>query len=152
MATDLLTDIIRQIETRRRELANAVHEYQRLEAARAALDETTRDAPRSRPSGPPAATKPRRRRNAAVSARPSGRAKRGNTSARAHSRAPRGANRAAFLAALQERPGASVAEIADATGVTRAVLYQLRRRLLDDGAIAEQPRDDGRKGYALTGS
>jgi DNA-binding PadR family transcriptional regulator len=43
-----------------------------------------------------------------------------------------------------------VAEIADATGVAPGVLYQLRRRLLDDGAIVERVRDDGRKGYELT--
>jgi hypothetical protein len=45
----------------------------------------------------------------------------------------------------------SVAEVAHATGVARPVLYQLRRRLLDEGAIVEMPRGDGRKGYALTG-
>src|SRR5688572_25104818 len=111
MATDLLTDIIRQIEARRSELAVAVHEYERLEAARAALDGTTRAAPRSRLSVPRSATKPTPRGKAAVSAAPSRRAKRGRTSTRARSRAPRGANRAAFLAALQERPAASVAEI-----------------------------------------
>jgi sugar-specific transcriptional regulator TrmB len=44
-----------------------------------------------------------------------------------------------------------VAEVAEATGVHRAVLYQLRRRLLDEGAVVEQQRGDGRKGYALTG-
>jgi DNA-binding transcriptional ArsR family regulator len=150
MAIDLLTDTVRQIEARRSELAVAVHEYERLEAARAALDGTTRAAARSRRSGPRAAMKPSPRGKAAVSAAPRMRAKRGRTSTRARSRAPRGANRAAFLAALQERPAASVAEIADATGVAPGVLYQLRRRLLDDGAIVERVRDDGRKGYELT--
>jgi hypothetical protein len=151
MPTDLLTDIVRQIDERRSELADAVDEYQRLEAARAALDGTHRGGRGSRPPGPRAATKPRVRGKAAVTGPLTGRTKRRRTTARARSRAPRGANRAAFLAAVQERPGASLAEIADASGIQRAVLYQLRRRLLDGGAIAERPRDDGRKGYALTG-
>jgi DNA-binding transcriptional ArsR family regulator len=151
MPADLLTDIVRQIDARRRELADAVHEYQRLEAARAALVGTARPASSTRPSGSRTATKRTPRgKTAAVSAPPAGHVQGGRTTARARSRAPRGANRAAFLAAVQERPGASVAEIADATGIQRAVLYQLRRRLFDDGAIAERPRDDGRKGYALT--
>jgi hypothetical protein len=44
-----------------------------------------------------------------------------------------------------------VAEVAEATGVQQGVLYQLRRRLLDEGAVIEQQRGDGRKGYALPG-
>src|SRR5918992_316239 len=40
MPADLLADIVRQIDQRKRELAAAVHEYERLEAARAALDGT----------------------------------------------------------------------------------------------------------------
>jgi hypothetical protein len=151
MPADLLTDIVRQIDARKRELAAAVHEYERLEAARAALDGThgsTRDRSAAGQRG--TANASRRAGVARSAARRSGGARR-RTKAPARPRAPRGANRAAFLGALRERPGSSVAEVAEATGVHRAVLYQLRRRLLEEGAVVEQQRDDGRKGYSLPG-
>jgi hypothetical protein len=151
MPVDLLRDIVRQIDARRRELAAAVREYERLEAARAALDGTPQST-RDRSAAGQRGTANARRRGGV--ARPAARRSAGSrrrTNAVARPRAPRGANREAFLGALRERPGSSVAEVAEATGVHRAVLYQLRRRLLDEGAVVEQQRDDGRKGYALPG-
>ena len=144
MPADLLADIVRQIDARKRELAEAVHEYERLEAARAALDGTTRS------TGQRGTTKASRR--GSMDRPPSARATtRRRTKALARPRAPRGANREAFLRALRERPGSTVAEVAEATGVQQGVLYQLRRRPLDEGAVIEQQRGDGRKGYALPG-
>jgi hypothetical protein len=151
MPVDLLADIVRQIDERKRELAAAVHEYERLEAARAALDGTPGSArDRSAAGRRGTATAGRRGGVGRSAARRSAGARR-RTKASARPRAPRGANREAFLGALRERPGSSVAEVAEATGVHRAVLYQLRRRLLDEGAVVEQQRGDGRKGYALPG-
>jgi hypothetical protein len=150
MPADLLADIVRQIDERKRELAAAVHEYERLEAARAALDGTpgsTHDRGAAGRRG--TATASRRGGGRSAGRRSAGARRR--TKAPARPRAPRGANRDAFLGALRERPGSSVAEVAEATGVHRAVLYQLRRRLLDEGAVVEQQRDDGRKGYSLPG-
>jgi hypothetical protein len=147
MPVDLLGDIIRQINERRRKLAAVVREYERLEAARAALDGT---AGSRRPAGRRRATKTGRRGRVERASGDSAETRR-RTRAVTRPRAPRGANREAFLNALRERPGSSVPEVAHRTGVQPAVLYQLRRRLLDDGTVVEQPRDDGRKGYALTG-
>jgi hypothetical protein len=151
MPADLLADIARQIDERKRELAPAVHEYERLEAARAALDGTPRSTRDRSAAGRRGTAKASRGGGGGRSAarRPAG--TRGRTRTPARPRAPRGANREAFLDALRERPGSSVPEVAEATGVHQAVLYQLRRRLLDEGAVVEQQRDDGRKGYAPTG-
>jgi hypothetical protein len=151
MPADLLADIVRQIDARKRELAEAVREYERLEAARAALDGTTGSTRDRSPSGRRRTAKASRRGSVRRSAARSSAGTRRRTKAAARPRAPRGANREAFLGALRERPGSSVAEVAEATGVQRGVLYQLRRRLLDEGAVVEQQRDDGRKGYALPG-
>jgi hypothetical protein len=147
MPDDLLADIVRQIDARRRELAAVVREYERLEAAREALDGT---AGWRRAAAQRRATKAGRRGSVGRATRRSAGTRR-RTTAAARPRAPRGANREAFLNALSERPGSSVPELAELTGVQRGVLYQLRRRLLDEGAVVEQRRDDGRKGYALTG-
>jgi hypothetical protein len=35
------------------------------------------------------------------------------------------------------------------TGISAGVLYQVRRKLLEEGAITEEIRSDGRKGYAV---
>jgi hypothetical protein len=148
MPVDLLEDIVRQIDARRRELAAVVREYERLEAARAALDGTSGSR---RPAAQRRATKSGRPGSVRQAAARRSAGSRRRTKAVARPRAPRGANREAFLGALRERPGSSVPEVAEATGVQRGVLYQLRRRLLDEGAVVEQQRDDGRKGYALQG-
>lgn len=54
-----------------------------------------------------------------------------------------------MLKAIEKQPGASVPELAHVTGISAGVLYQLRSRLVDEGAIKEETRSDGRKGYAL---
>ena len=149
MPVDLLEDIVRQIDARRRELAAVVREYERLEAARAALDGTSGSR---RPAAQRRATKAGRRGSVRQAASRRSAGSRRRTKVVARPRAPRGANREAFLGALRERPGSSVPEVAEATGVQRGVLYQLRRRLLDEGAVVEQQRGDGRKGYALPDS
>jgi hypothetical protein len=148
MPADLLADIVRHIEARKRELAAAVHEYERLEAARAALDGAS-GSPRGRgPARQPGTRSPGRRGSVDHAARRSAGTRR-RTKATARPRARRGANREAFLGVLRERPGSTVGEIGDATGVSRGVLYQIRRRLLEEGAVLEQQRGDGRTGYAL---
>jgi hypothetical protein len=131
LVVDLLTDIRRQIDERRNDLRAAVQEHELLVAARDALG----DASRAQPTG--ATTGGRRK-----SSRPGGRRR----------RARRGANRTAVLRALEKQPGASVGELAAATRIKASVLYALRRRLMEDGAIVERERDDGRKGYALSNS
>jgi hypothetical protein len=97
----------------------AAEEYERLEAALAALGDGA------------AAPKPARRRR---SAQP---------------RAPRGANREAVLRALEERPGASASELAAASGVDRTALYPLLNRLAERGEVTKEQLPGGATGYRL---
>jgi hypothetical protein len=136
---DLLTDIEGQIQARLKELKAAVDEYTRLENAAEALD--------GQGSSSDGSDTPRRR---------SGRGRtagRGVSASRkvagGRKRAPRGANREAVLQAVKKQPGASVPEIAKASGVQVNVVYQVRSRLLQEGALNEDERPDGRKGYVL---
>lgn len=135
MTDDLLARVLREIEDRRAELAAAVQEYNRLESARAALEGVPGSGTQPSRVGPT-----QRRRTATPSRR---------TSRSRRQRAPRGANREAVRKALEKQPGASVPELASLTGIDARVLYQLRRRLVDEGILEEAVRSDGRKGYAL---
>jgi IclR helix-turn-helix domain len=119
---EILDRIHAEIRERLAASRAAAEEYERLQAALAALGAT-----------PEPAAKPRRARRA--SAQP---------------RAPRGANRAAVLRALEERPGASASELAAASGVGRTVLYGLLNRLVEAGEVAKEELPGGATGYRLT--
>lgn len=122
---DLLDRIHAEIRERLAASRAAVDEYERLQAALAALGET------SDGGGTQA---PRRRRAASAGAQP---------------RARRGANREAVLSALAERPGVSAGELAAASGVSRTVLYNLLRTLSRRGELVRQELPGGGAGYAL---
>jgi transposase len=132
--TDLLTDITRQIEARKHELAGAVREYRQLEAAAAALVDGSENTTGSLPRRPE---------------RTGGRARSQRRRRGRRRRAARGANRDAVLTALGQRAGLSVRELADATGVKAAVLYPLCGRLLKEGVLVDQPGGDGRRRFAV---
>lgn len=94
--------IIAGIDARLAELAPLIEEHAQLTAARAVLlgdgaasARAARTAPRSARATRPAAGR----------------------------RAPRGANRAAILAYVAAHPGATVAQIADATGIAKPTLH-----------------------------
>src|SRR3954468_14016047 len=106
---EILDRIHAQIRERLAASRAAAQEYERLEAALAAL------------GGGPAAAPARARR------RPAG-----------QPRAPRGANREAVLRALEERPGASASELAAASGVARTALYPLLNRLAESGEVVKE--------------
>jgi hypothetical protein len=115
-STTGLAGIIEGIDARLAELQPLVEEYNQLQAARTALnavDPTAASASRGRV----------RATQTAGSARPA---------ATPSGRAPRGANRAAILAFVGANPGATVAEISDATGIAKPTLhstvYGLKRR------------------------
>src|SRR4051812_35057389 len=101
MPEDLLNRIRREI-SERKQAAHAAHdESRRLEAALAALQAGTSElgtstVDRGRGS-------PRRRRSSGAA-----------------SRAPRGQNRRRLLEAVADRPGATVGQLAEVTGVKRA--------------------------------
>lgn len=131
MPDDLLDRIRTELEQRLEETRAARDEYARLERAKAALDAA--EADRSEPSMTPSA----RSRSRAQTSRPS-------------RRAPRGQNRERVLAAVRERPGASAAEIASASGVDRPVLYGLLAKLVRTNELRKEQLPDGRAGYSLT--
>lgn len=95
--------LIAGIDARLAELEPFIEEHAQLTAARAVL--TGDGTAPARPAG----------RAATRSGRPARRA--------VGRRAPRGANRAAILAHVAEHPGATVAQISDATGIPRPTLY-----------------------------
>jgi hypothetical protein len=119
---ELLDRIHAEIRERLAASRGAAQEYERLQAALAAL------------GGPAQATSapaPRRVRRPAAE------------------RAPRGANREAVLRALEERPGASASELAAASGVNRTVLYGVLKRLIEGGEVAKEELPGGSTGYKL---
>ena len=119
--SELLDRVRAEVRARRDELRPHVAEYERLEAASAALGGLA-SAPRSAP--------PR-------------------TAKTARKRAPRGANRTAILAAVHERPGASAGELAVAAGIKRPVAYQLLAKLAGQGELVRKPLPGGASGYSL---
>jgi sugar-specific transcriptional regulator TrmB len=135
MPTMLLDEIRSQIRDRLRELEPAARESERLEAALAALGGVRQpsSARKAKPSRP--AARPRRRASRATP-----------------KRAPRGANRAAVLAALAERPGVDAGELSSATGVKKAVLYNLLKALERRGEVVKEPLPGGTSGYRLVES
>jgi hypothetical protein len=135
MAELLLDRIHSQIRDRALELEPAVREYDRLEAALTVLGGLD-DAPV--PSAP-ATSQPRSGKRRPKPSAPT----RGK-------RSPRGANRAAALAALTERPGASASELSRASGVGKPVLYALLKTLEKQGEVAREELPSGTAGYRLT--
>jgi hypothetical protein len=67
-------------------------------------------------------------------------------------RAHRGANREALLRAIRDRPGASGAELAGASGVERNTLNGLLGRLVKAGELEKRQLPSGRTGYAISAS
>ena len=110
---DLVDEIVQGIRARLKELAPAAAEYERLQAADAALDGSGDQS--SEPSPARAAAQPRRRRRA-----------RGGRAARASGppppRARRGQNKAAVFGVIAERPGVTVSEIAEVTRIAKPLV------------------------------
>jgi len=133
---DLLDRVRTEMSTRLAELRPLVDEHRRLHAALQALGDVAGSAAAGSTSAPaPAPVKPRARK-----APPS----------KPRTRAPRGANRAAVVRALQDRPGATGAELATVSGVERNTLYTVLTRLVREGQVQTQSLPTGRTGYALS--
>lgn len=99
-----------------------VQERDRLRAARAAL--TGEGSPASPTDGGAAARTPRRR-------------------------APRGENKGRLLEALQQRPGASVAELAQVSGVSQPTASSTLRQMAERGEAERVDLGGGKMGYRL---
>jgi hypothetical protein len=132
--TDFLDEKRHEIGARLKELKPLVDEYQRLEAAVAALDgitslSTNGSAARHTSRGEKTSAKPRspRKRGAAHGAR-RGRPKGSGT---------RGAE---ALALVTASPGITIPELADKMGIKQNYLYRVLPGLADDGLVVKDGR------------
>jgi hypothetical protein len=117
---DFLDEKRKEIQARLKELRPLVDEYHRLEAAEQALSGV----------GPkPAAATPTRRRRAASSSN----GRRGR---------PRGSGTRAAqaLQLVEERPGITIPELAQAMGIKQNYLYRVMPGLADEGKVTKSGR------------
>ena len=130
-AADFLDETRKEIAARLNELKPLVDEYQRLEAAAAALDgvsATTRThaapATRRAPARATAATRKRGATHGRRRGRPKGSGTRG----------------AEALALVKENPGITIPEIADKMGIKQNYLYRVLPGLAADGLVVKDGR------------
>jgi hypothetical protein len=125
---DFLEEKKREIDERLKELRPLVDEFQRLEAAAAAL-QGVGGSSNSRASAP--ATRRTRRRSAASSGGGTGRRGR-----------PRGSGTRSkqALELVRTRPGISIPEIAEAIGIQQNYLYRVLPALQKDGLVRKEGR------------
>ena len=124
---DFLEDKKREIRTRLTELKPMVEEYQRLEAAAAALDGVPSNG--NAPRRPRAATTTKRSA-ASSSSSPSRRGR------------PRGSGTRSkqALEIVRARPGVTIAELADAMKIKQNYLYRVLPALAKDGLVNKKGR------------
>jgi hypothetical protein len=132
MATDFLDEKRSEIGARLKELRPLVEEYERLEAAAAALDGVSATAlTSSEPTGsarrtPPPATAPTRKRSASRGRR--GRQKGSGT---------RGAE---ALALVKASPGITIPEIAEKMAIKQNYLHRVLPGLAKEGLVVKDGR------------
>jgi hypothetical protein len=135
---DLVDEMVQGIRARLKELAPAVAEYERLQAADAALDGS--DGQSTERSAARAAPQPRRRRRS-----------RGGRAVRASRpsapRARRGQNKAAVFGVIAERPGVTVSEIAEVTGIAKPLVYNTTRAGVERGELERVALPDRLSGF-----
>jgi hypothetical protein len=128
---DFLDEKRREIRSRMKELKPLVDEYQRLEAAAAALDGVPADgsvpASRRRP-GRPRGTGRRASAGGGRRGRPKGSGTRANEA----------------LTLIKDNPGITIPELADKMGIKQNYLYRVVPSLAGDGLV----RKDGRGWHA----
>jgi len=124
--TDFLDDKKREINDRLKELKPLVDEYQRLVAAKAALDGVGADSTAPRRGRRPASS-------GASSASGNGRRRRGR---------PRGSGTRATeaLDLVKANPGISIPEIAEKMDIQQNYLYRVLPGLAQDGLVEKQGR------------
>jgi hypothetical protein len=135
---DLLDSIRAQLRTRLEELRPLVGEYERLQAAEAALADGSSTGTRA---GQPERRASQARRGDARRLR-----------SRRRSRVPgeRQANRQKLLALVRERPGITKAELTAAARLSSAAVAQNLRRMLDRADVREEALPGGAIGYRMT--
>jgi CRP-like cAMP-binding protein len=128
---DFLEEKKREIDERLKELRPLVDEFQRLEAAAAALQGVGASS-NSRASAP-AARRTRRRSASSSSSRGTGTGRRGR---------PRGSGTRSkqALELVRTRPGITIPEIAEAIGIQQNYLYRVLPSLQKDGLVRKEGR------------
>ncbi len=122
-----LDDVKRDLRNRLKELEPLVKEYEQLQRADLALNfSEPQEAPAGRPRSNGKARKPAK------------------TSAK---RAPRGANKEKVYGVISERPGVSVGEIAQASGVGKPIIYNITRAGIEKGELEKVDLGGGRAGF-----
>jgi hypothetical protein len=133
--SDLVEETVRGIRARLKELAPVVAEYERLQAAYAALDGAGAN-PGVQPSvGAGTRERPHK---------PAGRRRAGSGS-----RAKRGQSKAAVLGVIAQRPGVTVAEIAQVTAIAKPLIYNTTRVGVDRGELERVALPGGHHGFKL---
>ena len=124
---DFLDEKRSEIGARLKELKPLVEEYQRLEAAAAALDGVPQQngtASASRRSPARASSSGRRTKGTGRRGRPKGSGTRG----------------AEALRLVREKPGITIPEIAEQMGIKQNYLYRVLPGLADDGLVRKEGR------------
>ena len=126
---DFLEEKKREIDERLKELRPLVDEFQRLEAAAAALQGVGTSS-NSRASAPPAR---RTRRRSAPRSSGTGTGRRGR---------PRGSGTRSkqALELVRTRPGITIPEIAESIGIQQNYLYRVLPALQKDGLVRKEGR------------
>jgi hypothetical protein len=117
---DFLDEKLKEIDARLKELRPLVDEYNRLDAARRAL---------SGVDAKPAAAPTRRRRRSA-----------GSSNGRRGRPRGTGTRAAQALQLVEQRPGITIPELAEAMGIKQNYLYRVMPGLADEGKITKSGR------------
>ena len=134
---DLAEETLRQLRGRLKQLAPAVSEYERLQAAYAALDGAGGQGADERRSAGAATTRRPRRSAGRTRGRP----------ARSGVRAKRGQNKAAVFGVIAQRPGVTVSEIAEVTGIAKPLIYNTTRAGIERGELERVALPGGQNGF-----
>jgi len=131
------TDVVSVIEERLREIEAQLKTYDELARERDRLQRAL-DALRSEPAVA-------RRGGSTQRQAPRGRA----GGRRGGRRAQRGSNVAAIIGHVTSDPGATAADIAQATGIDRGVVYSATSRLASAGRLRRVSKGDRQVGYEV---
>jgi hypothetical protein len=141
---DLVEATVREIRARLKELAPVVSEYERLEAAYAALDGAGDESGGGRRSAGPRTARLAPRRRPGVGG------ERGRpVSRRSGTRAKRGQNKAAVFGVISERPGVTVTELAATTGIAKPLIYNTTRAGVGRGELEKVALPGGQHGFRI---
>ena len=132
---DFLDEKRSEIAARLKELRPLVDEYQRLEAAAAALDGVPANAPAGRGHGTAAVGRRARTQTAPKRAKSNG----SGTGRRGRPKGT-GTRGAEALALVRSKPGITIPEIAEQMGIKQNYLYRVLPGLADDGLVKKDGR------------